>query len=196
MIKRSDKMQYEFDRLLKELKIENETAFNELQNIFKPGQCKKGDTLIRIHEPCTNLYWITSGIVKQYQDKEDGTRYTKWFAFEGELLSSPHSFKFGDPSLEGADALEDCKFMYMSRADGDALTQKYISVNTFFKNLAELYFIESNARVFFMQAYTAKEKYDHIMKYNSHMLLRLPQKDIASFLGIRKETLSRIRKYS
>ncbi|WP_299183991.1 Crp/Fnr family transcriptional regulator [uncultured Aquimarina sp.] len=196
MIKRSEKMQYEFDKLLDDLKNENGTAFNELQSIFRQGSCKKGETLIEIHKPCTNLYWITSGIVKQYQDKEDGTRYTKWFVFEGDLLSSPHSFKFGDPSSEGAEALEDCKFMYISRADGDALCEKYGCVNTFFRLLAELYFIEANARVFFMQAYSAKEKYDHIMEHNSHMLLRLPQKEIASFLGIRKETLSRIRKYS
>ncbi len=196
MIKKSEKIKYEFDKLLEELKNNNETAFNELQSIFKPGTCKKGETLIRIHEPNTNLYWIISGIVKQYQDKEDGTRYTKWFVFEGDLLSSPHSFMFGDPSHEGAEVLEDCEFMVMSRVEGNALCEKYKSVNTFFRLLAELYFIESNARVFFMQAYTAKEKYDHIMKYNPHMLLRLPQKEIASFLGIRKETLSRIRKYS
>lgn len=196
MIKKSEKMLYEFDKLLADLKNEDEIAFNELQGIFKQGSCKKGETLIEMHKPCQNLFWITSGIVKQYKDKEDGTRFTKWFAFEGDLVSSPHSFKFGNPSEEGVDALEDCEFMYMSRKDGDALCEKYSTVNTFFKLLAELYFIESDARVFFMQAYSAKEKYDHIMKYNSHLLLRIPQNELASFLGIRKETLSRIRKYT
>ncbi len=84
----------------------------------------------------------------------------------------------------------------VSREKCYQLAEKYREVETFFREMLEIYLIQSEERMFFLQALTAKEKYAYLHKNMPHFIQELPQKELAKFLGITRETLSRIRKYT
>jgi len=181
---------------LEEIKVKNEQAFEEFTSAFEEGFSAKGEILIPINKVCKKLYVVQSGIAKQYRYKEDGTEHITWFNFEGDVMTSYTSFVSGNPSYEAVKIIEDCQYTCIDRDVCYELAAKYHAVETFFRQMLEIYYIQSDERVYFLQALSAKQKYDHIMSRMPHFLQRLPQKELSSFLGITRETLSRIRKLS
>jgi CRP-like cAMP-binding protein len=178
------------------LRKKDEQAFNEFSGAFETGSCNKGEVLIPMYKTCDRLYIVQSGIAKQFRHKEDGSEYITWFSFKGDLLVAFASFVTQEPSKEAIKIIEDCEYISISRKMCYELASKYHAVETFFRELLEIYYIQSDERLFFLQSFTAKQKYNHILKEMPHFLQRLPQKELSSFLGIKRETLSRIRKYS
>ncbi len=181
---------------LERLKQKNEQAYNEFVGAFEKGESKKGDTLVPMHSICKKLYVLESGIAKQIRHKEDGTEHITWFSFENDLVTSYTSFVTQKPSFEAVLAIEDCSYMSISRDVCYELAERYHAVETFFREMLELYFMEADERLFFLQALTAKQKYNYILEKMPHFIQNIPQKELSSFLGITRETLSRIRKYT
>ncbi|TPN86933.1 Crp/Fnr family transcriptional regulator [Aquimarina algicola] len=178
------------------LKQKNEEAYDEFTSAFETGASKKGEVLIPMNQVCKRLYILESGCAKQFRYKEDGTEHITWFNFEGDVMTAYASFVTAEPSYEGVQILEDCEYIHISRDTCYALAEKYHAVDTFFRELLELYYIAADERLFFLQAYSAKQKYEYMLKNMPHFLQRIPQKELSSFLGITRETLSRIRRYS
>jgi CRP-like cAMP-binding protein len=179
---------------LEALKKKDEKAFLEFQNAFMMGSSKKGTILVAEGSVCDQLYILQSGIAKQYRFKEDGSEHITWFNFENDFATSYTSFVTQMPSKEEVAIIEDCEYIYISRKTCYGLAAKYHAVETFFREMLEIYFIQSDERLFFLQALSAKQKYDYIFQNMPHFIQRLPQKELSSFLGITRETLSRIRK--
>ncbi|GAA3604458.1 Crp/Fnr family transcriptional regulator [Flavivirga amylovorans] len=180
---------------LKKMKSRDINAYNEFMVSFKEGNCKRGQFLNRIHEISNNIYILKSGIVKQFRYKEDGNEYTTWFNFKGDVVIAYTSFIKQTPSKEGIKALEDCDFYSISRDMYYKLKMKYHAVDSFFREISEAYCIDSQERLFFLLALTAKQKYDYIIKNYPDFIQNLSCKEISSFIGVSPETLSRIRKY-
>ncbi|MEM6805871.1 MAG: Crp/Fnr family transcriptional regulator, partial [Bacteroidota bacterium] len=168
----------------------------EFKSHFKSGSCKKGDSIQMVGDVCYNIYILKSGLVKQYRYKEDGSEHIIWFLFEEDLFTAFRSFSTQENSINGLEALEDCEFISMSRSVCLELAEKYRPIETFFRELMEGYYIESEDRLFFLQALSAKQKYLYLLEHMPQFLQRIPQKEISSFLGITRETLSRMRKYA
>ena len=183
------------DQRLEQLKLKNLDAYNDLMNSCNEGSAKKGEFLVEINSICKYIYVLNSGIVKQFRYKEDGTEFIIWFGLEREVVTGFTSFVTQQPSRDGVEVLENCEYLVFSRDKLYQLAAKYHAVETFLRELIELNYILSEERLFFLQALTAKQKYDYIFKNMSQLIQRISQKELASFLGITRETLSRIRKF-
>ena len=179
---------------LEAVKRKNEAAFIEFQAAFTSGTAKKGAVLVATGVVCDQLYVLQKGIVKQYRYKEDGTEHITWFNFENDLVTAYTSFVTQTSSKEEVKVIEDCEYIQISRERCYHLAEKYHAVETFFREMLEIYFIQLDERLFFLQAFSAKQKYQYILQHMPHFIQRLPQKELSSFLGITRETLSRIRK--
>ncbi|WP_299183949.1 Crp/Fnr family transcriptional regulator [uncultured Aquimarina sp.] len=181
---------------LEKIKLKNKEAFIAFNEAFKSNSAKKDTILEHPNSVCKYLYILSSGITKQFRDKEDGTEHIIWFNFKGDLVTSFKSFVEQTSTNEGVKVIADCEFLMVSREKCYHLAEKYHEVETFFREMLEIYLIQSEERMFFLQALTAKEKYTYLQKNMPHFIQKLPQKELAKFLGITRETLSRIRKYS
>ena len=117
-----------------------------------------------MNQVCTKLYILQSGIGKQFRYKEDGTEHITWFNFEGDLMTAYTSFVTKEPSREAVQIIEDCEYTYISRDVCYTLAEKYHAVDTFFREMLELYYIAADERLFFLQALSAKEKYNYMFK--------------------------------
>jgi CRP-like cAMP-binding protein len=189
-------MQDVLNQKLEALKLKNSQAYQDFNEAFKQGCASKGEILEPSNSTCKDLYILQSGITKQFRDKEDGTEHIIWFNFAGDLVTAFRSFVERTPTNEGIKVIADCTYLKVPRDKCYQLVEMYHEVETFVREMLEIYLIQSEERVFFLQALTAKEKYSYLQKNMPYFIQDLPQKELAKFLGITRETLSRIRKYS
>lgn len=167
-------------------------AFEELIQVFEKEYYKKGDVVFPIGKLCKKLYILEVGSIKQFRYNEDGSEHISWFSFEGDLFTSAESFVNNLPSEMGVIALEDCTFITINRQSWERLTEKYHAIETIARRTLEKYFIDVETQMFLLQAMSAKQKYERVKKYKPHFLERISQTDLASFLGIKRETLNRV----
>jgi CRP-like cAMP-binding protein len=171
----------------------NEAFKRELEKKSFNIQLKKGDILVNTGEVCTNLYVIKKGLIRGFIDygRKD---ITMWMSYEKEFVTSVSSFLTGIPANENIQALEDCDLECIS---GDTLQyfykhfqESHILKSVVLKNYCQ----DAEERVFIGRLTNAKERYLHLFQgRHRQMLTRAPLKHVASFLGIRLETLSRLR---
>ena len=137
------------------------------------------------------FYLILKGAVKSYYLKESKQVCT-WFAFENEIIGTTSTLK-GLVSNESIQLLEDSELIRFNTSKLNELIQTNLKmcqlINTFWAEHA--LFLE--ARLQLLQFTNSQERLNALLKYNSAILQRVSLTDIASFLGVSRETLSRIR---
>lgn len=177
--------------LIKELNISNDmySRFLELAEI---KHLKKKELFVKQDEVCHHLGIVESGILRSYIEK-DTVEFIKDFYFSGSIVVSYGSFLTGEPSIGSIQALEDTHLITLSRSSYDQLLKesnewfkfgKYISDNLLIKKCQkETSFLMNNAF----------ERYKLLLKTHPQAEQHLSQYYIASYLGIKPESLSRLK---
>ena len=136
-------------------------------------------------------YLILSGAAKSYYLK-DGKEICIWFAFEEEIIGSMVTFQ-GLPSSETVVQLEDCQLIQIHLTQLRELAKQDLSISNMLNDLLmeHVMFMEEKLRQ--IQFMTAQERYAALLESEPSLLQRVSLTDIASYLGVSRETLSRIR---
>jgi CRP-like cAMP-binding protein len=153
-------------------------------------QLKKGDTLLREGEICRSFYLVEKGHLRTYYNK-DGVLINLNFTFEGEFAANLKSFKSRQPSEWFIEAGEDTSVWIFNFNDQISLSGDHIIL--FFRRLAVRMLLAAETHSNLFKIYTPAERYSYIEKNNPRLLQRVPLTQIASYLGVARETLSRIR---
>lgn len=124
----------------------------------------------------------------------DGREICTGFAVEHEYLAQYDSFLTRQPSTGNIDALEDCVLINLSYESMQALYQSHPVFERFGRKIAEMLFIMVAYQTNRLLTLTPEERYNELLQKQSHILQRVPQYMIASYIGITPEHLSRIRK--
>ena len=155
---------------------------------------KANTILIMENQKTRKLYFIKNGLLRTYF-LSDGKDISTYFACDNQLITSYASFLTQKPSFEYLETIEDSilySITYENLLEVYRLNTKF---EGFGKILAEQNYLCLIERTYYLQAMQAKEKYLYfIEKYDKRIMLNVPQKHIASYLGITPETLSRVRK--
>lgn len=138
------------------------------------------------------LYFIEKGIIRAFYHG-DGKEVSNWFYAEGYLCTSWYSFLREEKSLENLQCIEDCHLYSITMQKYQALFRDFPEMERFGRLIAEeqLSFIDYMSRGYMFLS--AKEKYDLLLSFFPDIELRVKLGQIASYLGISQETLSRIR---
>lgn len=164
----------------------------DIKRVGQIRKVSKGDVLVSEGDYSYELYYVVKGGARAYYLK-DGKTITDWFAFENDFISSIVSFFLGVPSQHYIEVLEETTFMVLQLKDIEMLCDKYHD----FERLARLSttktMIQLQQRIVSLQFKSSKERYDSLLEKYPQIELRAPLGDIASYLGITQETLSRIR---
>ncbi|MFH0841717.1 MAG: Crp/Fnr family transcriptional regulator [Bacteroidota bacterium] len=164
----------------------------DLENFFTLKRYSKGDYLFRQGDVCRHLFYINKGLVRIYYYSSKGKEITLWFSSEDTLITAIDSFYNHKPTRDNCEALEDLVVYSISHSQLEALlTDKKGAQTAFYimyevtRKMADL--IDS------IRFQSAEERYISLLNYYPAILQRVSLGQIASFLGITQETLSRIR---
>ncbi len=165
---------------------------DEFKSYFKLVEVPAKTILIREGEESKKLYFIGKGCLRSYYGQKD-KEVTLWFGNEGDLVTCFRSVIKGVPGLENIQLTEDCSLYEVEKNDLTSLVKKHPEINQFYTKVMEESYLYWENRVMMLLFYTAKERYQNLAKRSPFVLQRFSLSQIASYLGITQETLSRIR---
>lgn len=167
---------------------------NDILSFFKKETIKKGTILIREGQVSKKLCFLEKGIGRSYYLKKDGKEVTVWFFGNGKFMTSLDSFFQQKPSIYYIEMLEDATLYTITKKEIDILFDKYHKMEKFGRLLSIQMLTDMVNKVNAIQFQTAKERYEYMLTEFPDIVYRVPLRDIASYLGITQETLSRIRR--
>lgn len=138
--------------------------------------------------------FVTKGTFRLFRKGEDGQEYTMKFAIENWWISDFTSFMSGEQSNCYIEALENSELIWFSRETWDHLIATIPNFRRMIDKLTAKNFEANQNRIFSNISEPAETRYDNFVNNYPTLYDRIPLYMIASFLGITRETLSRIRK--
>ena len=157
--------------------------------IFTVG---KGTMIVKEGQNADKLYFIIRGCMRVFYQKNEKD-ITDWFAFENDFVSSINSFFLEIPSPHFIQTLEETTYMEISRENTLRLMEKHHCFETLARKAITQIMLQLQNRIVSLQFETAQQKYDNLLTIRPDITQRVPLNNIASYLGISLETLSRIR---
>lgn len=153
---------------------------------------RKGETIMEVGEQHPYFYYLQAGGVRSYY-LGNGIEIVNWFALESEWFGSIQTF-MGAPSRDSIDCIEDCRCLRFDISTFIVLQRADVAIANFVNVLAKecAIFLENRLRQ--IQYKEAMDRYLYIVEHKPEYLQRIPLTYLASYLGISRETLSRIRK--
>jgi CRP-like cAMP-binding protein len=184
------------DRMIREIKrIDNfsdediEVLLGYLEKCFIP----KGDHFLSIGQVSRHIAYITSGLTMHY-NIHDGMEIPGNFTAEGQWMGNLKSFVSGAPAEIGIKALEDTWILKISAGQTQQLFQAQPKWMAFKNYLTELVFFNITQHNADLAMLDAKQRYYKFMREKPDLVNWVPQYYIAAYLGIKPQSLSRIRK--
>ncbi|GAB3017034.1 Crp/Fnr family transcriptional regulator [Niabella terrae] len=169
---------------------------NEVDSIkllWKEKSIKKGDYFLAEGQVCTQVGYIVKGLMR-YHINHDGEDKTYAFAQENHFICNYESFIPKTPSTKNIQALEDCEILQIS----------YDSLQIFYKSIRqgerlgrlviEQVFVQTLQDLSSFYTDSPKYRYEKFLKNHPDLQQRISQYHIASYVGVKPQSLSRIRK--
>jgi CRP-like cAMP-binding protein len=164
-----------------------------IKNTFLPKRFRKKQYLLQAGEVCKYTAFIVKGAMRQYSVDEKGNEHIVRLSIENWWAADRESFVMLTPSIYYIDAWEDTDTLLATRADFVNGLDKIPAISELIKKLDDKHAFALQKRVNASISLSAEKRYEDFAKQYPQFIQRFPQHIIASYLGITKETLSRIR---
>ena len=168
--------------------------FNISAEYFAPKNIKKHQFLLNEGDVCRNIGFVNYGSLREYTIDSKGTEHIIQFAIEDWWVSDLHSFLSGLPATYNIDALQDSEVLLLEKSARDELLNACPKMERFFRLLVEANHVATQQRITDSLSASAEERYLKFIKTYPKLFEQVPQNQIASYLGITPQSLSRIRK--
>lgn len=165
-----------------------------LLSLFQPKVLKRKAFLLRQGEVCRSESFIVKGCVKVYSLDENGFEHILMFGIEGWWVGDLFSFLTGRESRYHIEALEDTELLQITKPDLDQLYEQVPKMERFFRILLQNAFIAHMERINQSLSLDAAGRYQQFISNYPAFGQRIPQKQIAAYLGITPVFLSMLRK--
>jgi CRP-like cAMP-binding protein len=171
-----------------------EEEFLYFTSLLKHRRLRKKQFLLEEGEPCIHECFVNSGCLRMYSLNDKGQEHIMQFGIADWWICDQYSFLSGEPSAYFIDALEESQVLLIEKPK---LEQLYIQVpkfERFFRIAFQNSYVALQRRILAGLSLTAEEKYLDFIRRYPELEQKVPQHQVASYLGITPESLSRIRK--
>lgn len=162
-----------------------------LRQHMKVLRLKKKHIILRENQIRNHAYLIIDGAAKSYYI-QNGIKVNTWFAFENEVIGSLRNFN-NLPSRETFELLENSLLISFDLASIKPLMQEDIEICNFINASIIEYALFLEDKIHHAHLRSAEEKFLTLLAQQPEVFQRVSLTDIASFLGVSRETLSRLR---
>ena len=166
-----------------------------LETHLKTKLLKKKEFLLKQRHVSKDICFIDKGLLRCFyliDDKE----VCAWFMKEGDVAISVESFFQQKESYESIQALDDCILYYITYHELQFIYKNFPEFNVVGRVITERYYTLSEQRLYAIRMQKANDRYAYLMQHHGDLILRVPSKYLASYLGITEVTLSNIKSKS
>lgn len=163
-----------------------------LSQTVKMRTVLKGQFILKAGHISRHIHFIGQGLLRCFYIKAD-TEVCSWFMKEGDVIISIESFYDQKESYESIQALEDCTLYYVEYNELQYIYRNFSEFNFIGRVLTERYHKLWAQQLYGIRMQPASERYQWLLNNFPELILRVPAKFIASYLGITEVTLSNIK---
>ena len=169
---------------------EEEEAFFKILEVKK---FNKKEFLLQEGQVCNKVSFVNNGCMRLFYNVE-GVENTVQFFFGNSWYTDYTSFLTGKPTIENMQALENCEVVQFKKEDLYRLYELYPIFDRVGRVFAENAFLSLSRLNQMLTNETPEQRYLNLLKQRPEIVQQIPQHYIASYLGVKPESLSRIRK--
>jgi CRP-like cAMP-binding protein len=172
----------------------NEHELNTISDRLKQRSVTKNTILLNQGSICKEFFFVQKGCLGNcFLDKE-GFVKTQSVILDGNMGTALTSFITQTPSVEFIEALEDSELSIISHADFYGLMNDMPNWKDMYQKFLETTYVYQSRKVEALMTLDTKQRFQKLLKGNPALIQRLSNKVLASFLDMREETLSRIKR--
>lgn len=162
---------------------------------FKPVTAKKNELLLAEGTVADKLFFISKGCLRLYYMNEDNSMSTRFMAFENTFLTSIVSFISREPAPEFIQAVETSELLVISYQDFFRLRETIPGWDKMYIYILEYGITVITSKLSSLLTQNAAERYRSLLKNNPELVQRLSNANLAAYLNISPETLSRLKSH-
>ncbi|MEO1437966.1 MAG: Crp/Fnr family transcriptional regulator [Bacteroidota bacterium] len=178
---------------LQKLNIKVTSALQTQFQAFQSRKLEKGEFLVRENQIADFIAFIVKGKIRHFYNIE-GKEYTRWVSLENNFVTAFISFVHGTPSHENLECIEEVELLVLNREAFFQLKKNANEIQALWVTSLEQEMVGYEQRVMQLITTNAEQRYLNFMETYPHFIQEVPQKYLASMLGIEPRHLSRIRK--
>lgn len=148
--------------------------------------------LLPLHKTCTRCYFIVKGMLKVYQINDKGKEDIIWILKEGDVVTSPESFISQMPSVEVIQAMEATICITLSHQAMVDLRERSTEFKDLYIRLTDFYY-QRKCKKEQLLLKDPEERYKQFKEENPDLVDRCTDVDIAAYLHVARETISRLK---
>ncbi|MFY9308588.1 MAG: Crp/Fnr family transcriptional regulator [Bacteroidia bacterium] len=174
----------------------DEKQFSSFMALMEEKNFEKKALLCEEGVVCKYIYFIDKGSCYSYLTEPDGEKQVVQFAIEGNWISDLFSFFSEKKAIYSIEALEPVNVLALNKKNFQIACDTIPWVDRFFRVLIQNAYVALQYRIAKTNSEEADARYKEFSKLHPQFIQRIPQYLIASYLGIKPQSLSRIRKES
>lgn len=164
-----------------------------LERVFKKAVFTKGTLIEKENSIAQHLYFISNGYIRTYY-LEEGNEVTTQVLGKNNFITSFESFVMHTISNENIQCVTDCEVLFITKSDYTKLNNESTFWASFCKQLYEKTISFHRQRINDLLTLTAEKRYLKLLDKQPEVIQNIPIQYIASYIGVKPESLSRIRK--
>lgn len=180
-------------------KLNEKVSFSEeeqdiIRSYLTPKKIRKRQYLLQEGDVCKIIAFVEKGALRSYSVDEKGNEHIIQFALEGWTVSDLYSFMTGEPATYNIDALEDSELVLISKSAQEEILRKCPKYETYTRLQLTGAYLAMQKRLTSILSQPLEDRYNSFINLYPNIVQRVPQHMIASYMGLKPETLSRLRK--
>jgi CRP-like cAMP-binding protein len=180
------------DNMRKHIRLSEEEEAVVLSKL-RPVKLKRREHLLKQGQVARDLAFVMEGCLRAYALDDNGFEHILQFAPAGWWISDMSSVISRRESLLNVDAIKPSEVLLLSREDQLSLFDEVPKLERYFRVLTENGLVSSRMRLIENLSLTARQRYLRFCQTYPNLINEIPQKYIASFIGVTPEFLSKIR---
>jgi CRP-like cAMP-binding protein len=154
---------------------------------------KAKSMVLRAGEVCTHSYFVHSGLLRSFTVNDHIVEHVMSFACSGWWIGDMYSLLSQQPGTLFIEVLEDAEVVLLSKTDQEELYTAIPKLERFFRILTENSLVANQERLMDNLSLTAEERFEKFCKRYPSLIQQVPQKQIASYIGVTPEFFSKMK---
>ncbi len=167
--------------------------FHYICSFFKPKKLRKHQFLVQEGETVHHEYFVVKGCLKAYKLDMNDREHVLQFAMEDWWITDFQAYFYRKSAIVCIDCIENSILLGLSYSNREKLCAEIPKVEHFFRMRLTASFIEQQQRILNSMLYSTQQRYEQLLRQHPLLFQKVPKQYIASYLGVTRETLSRIK---